>query len=193
MYGKTHSDEAKQKISEFRTGKTWEEINGEESAKTNKEKMSERFSGEHKRKISEANKGKCVVSLDAENWFTVSVDEYRANKEKYTTPKGDFNYVVVEKTRERVKDKTHHFCDPEIQKKIHEKRRGINFSKEQRLKMSEARKSMNIPFWLASVYQISDDRWSKVDLIYDIYCKNVDLSLKSWRKDIVLKITDSVS
>lgn len=45
MYGKTHSDEAKQKISEFRTGKTWEEINGEESAKTNKEKMSERFSG----------------------------------------------------------------------------------------------------------------------------------------------------
>lgn len=45
MYGKTHSDEVKQKISEFRTGKTWEEINGKESAKINKEKMSKRFSG----------------------------------------------------------------------------------------------------------------------------------------------------
>jgi len=45
MYGKTHSNKVKQKLSEFRTGKTWEEINGEESAKINKEKMSERFSG----------------------------------------------------------------------------------------------------------------------------------------------------
>ena len=58
--------------------------------------------------------------------------------------------------------------------------------------MSEAKKSMNTHFWLASVHQISDDRWSKIDLIYSIYCKNVDLGLKSWRKDVVSKITSSV-
>jgi group I intron endonuclease len=45
MYGKIHSDKTKQKLSEFRTGKTWEEVNGKESAKINKEKMSDRFSG----------------------------------------------------------------------------------------------------------------------------------------------------
>lgn len=148
---------------------------------------------ETRKAISKANKGKCVVSIDGENWFTVSSDEYHANKEKYITPKGDFNYVVVEKTRERVKNKTHHFCNPEVQKKIHEKRKGMKLSKEQRLKMSETRKSMNIPFWSASVHQISDDRWSKIDLIYNIYCENVDLSLKSWRKDVVSKITSSVN
>lgn len=52
---------------------------------------------------------------------------------------------------------------------------------------------MNIPFWLASIHQIRDDRWSKIDLIYNIYCENVDLSLKTWRKDIVSKITSSVN
>lgn len=45
MYGKKHSEDAKQKISEFRTGKKWEEINGEKSAKKNKERMSDMFSG----------------------------------------------------------------------------------------------------------------------------------------------------
>lgn len=45
MYGKNHSTETKQRLSEFRTGTTWEEVNGKESAKINKEKMSERFSG----------------------------------------------------------------------------------------------------------------------------------------------------
>ena len=45
MYGKTHSEEVKQRLSEFRTGKTWEEINGKKSSDINKEKMSKRFSG----------------------------------------------------------------------------------------------------------------------------------------------------
>ena len=45
MYGKSHSEEVKQKLSEFRKGKTWEQLNGKESAKLNKKKMSERFLG----------------------------------------------------------------------------------------------------------------------------------------------------
>lgn len=45
MYGKTHSEETKQKLAEYRKGTTWEEINGKESAKISKEKMSKRFSG----------------------------------------------------------------------------------------------------------------------------------------------------
>ncbi len=45
MYGKNQSIEAKEKMSKFRTGKTWEEINGKESAEKNKKIMSEKFSG----------------------------------------------------------------------------------------------------------------------------------------------------
>ena len=45
MYNKNHSNKTKQKLSEFRMGKTWEEINGKDSARINKEKMSKKFSG----------------------------------------------------------------------------------------------------------------------------------------------------
>ena len=93
MYGKTHSDEAKQKISEFRTGKTWEEINGEESAKTNKEKMSERFSGSNNVNYIEFNIEEHLEEiLNSNNIKLLCKEKYNIVKKvakKYEFPDGN--------------------------------------------------------------------------------------------------------
>lgn len=136
-------------------------------------------------KIAKANKGNCVVSLNGYDWFTVPVDEYRDNKAMYQTPKGEFNHIVAEKTRERVRNKTHHFCNPDVQKAIHEKRRGMKLTEEQKQKISKARVDKNTPFWLSSLHQVKDNRWSYIDEIYSIYTNHVDLSKKNWKQDIV--------
>lgn len=49
-YGKTHTDEVKEKLRKYRKGTTWEQTNGIDSAKRNKERMSLRFSGEKNNK-----------------------------------------------------------------------------------------------------------------------------------------------
>ena len=63
MKGKHHTREAKQKVSESKKGKTWEEIYGEEETKKKRELLINRLEGKHlsdevKEKISKEHKGK---------------------------------------------------------------------------------------------------------------------------------------
>lgn len=75
---------------------------------------------------SAANKGYMVVSKNnGTTWERVTVEDYYLNQEIYNTPKGEFPNSIAEATRQRVADGTHHFCDPEVQKRIADKRRGV--------------------------------------------------------------------
>ena len=135
--------------------------------------------------ISEKNRGKVVVSTDGgNNWFIVSKEEYSKNKEMYITPKGEFNHRVSDATRERVRNGTHHFCNPEVQRKIAEKRLGMKMSEDQKMKLSDARKAMNLKPWQVAKNIGHADKWLLVYNLYTVYNEHVDLSRKDWRKNI---------
>ena len=83
------------------------------------------------KRIKEANTDKVTVFDKMQNiWKKVTTLEYKKNKNNYNTPKGKYNEKTTIATRERVKNKTHHFCNPEVQKLIHEKRKGNIFVSE---------------------------------------------------------------
>lgn len=136
--------------------------------------------------LREKNKGKVVVSADnGATWFVVSKEDYAANKDIYTTPKGDFNPKIAQATRDRVKNGTHHFCDPKVQKMIAEKRKGMRMSDEQKRKLSESRKNLNIKPWQAAQHLGHENKWLLVYKLFNVYQDSVDLSRKNWKKLIV--------
>lgn len=85
-------------------------------------------SDEYRASISKANKGKIVASNDGgETWVKISTSEFHANRENYIVPKVEYSQKTTEATRNRVKNKTHHFCDPEVQAEIQRKRKANNW------------------------------------------------------------------
>lgn len=136
--------------------------------------------------LREKNKGKVVVSADnGVTWFVVSKEEYTSNKGAYITPKGEFNPKVILATRERVRNGTHHFCDPEVQERIAEKRRGVKMPEEHKRKLSESRKKLNIKPWQAAQHLGHANKWLLAYDLFNIYLDTVDLNQKNWKKLVV--------
>ena len=120
----------------------------------------------------EASMGMVVVSTDnGDSWTRVTKEEFWSNRDKYTTPKGEFNISVTYKTRERVAQGTHHFCDPEVQRKIHDKRResGYIVTEEQREKLSISTKQ-RFSDWKNKMFtEETRSIWVQALCLYDLY------------------------
>lgn len=127
-YGKTHTDEAKRKISE----KTKERYKD----KTKCPMYGKTFSDEHKKKISKNRKGKCV-GKDNPNFGNPVSDERKQKQSE--SMKGRF---VGEKNH--FYGKTH---TDEAKRKVSEKNTGKKRSDEVKQKMSEERKGKKNHFY----------------------------------------------
>jgi group I intron endonuclease len=103
MYGKTHSEEARKKISASKAGKTYEEIFGEEKAIKIKKEISKRFSGKShpcfrnidatyiKKLIDEGKMIKDIKKIVSSNYQTISKrfkDFYGISISEYTNSIG---------------------------------------------------------------------------------------------------------
>ena len=123
---------------------------------------------EWRQKISEANSGKIVASDDGSNtWKSISCEDFWKNRSDYVVPKVKFNQCVAEATRERVKNGTHHFCDPEVQAKIQAKRKLNNWkhSEETKAKFREVFKHRKIS-WQKKVRNY-ENFYALADVIFE--------------------------
>lgn len=120
-----------------------------------------------------ANSGKTVASSDnGESWQYITTEEFWNNRGRYITPKGAFNPVITQKTRERVAAGTHHFCDSEMQRKMREKRRANGFdvmTQEQKDKLSDIA-IKRFARWGNKMFT-ADTRpiWLNADILYKYY------------------------
>lgn len=123
------------------------------------------------RRTSESNKNLIIVNFKdnpKDKLFKVTVEEYFKNKEIYSRPKSEMNPIVFEKTRERVSNGTHHFCNPEVQKKIADKRRGNVFvSEEHKRRLSLLMIGKYRPWELAE--RVGNNNWLYCLKIYGLY------------------------
>lgn len=130
---------------------------------------------------SSANLGKVVASCDnGISWQYISVDEFWDDRDKYITPKGEFNHSTTMKTRERVAAGVHHFCDPDVQRKMHEKRRVNGFdvmTQAQKDKLS-AITTERLSQWKNKLFTVdSKPVWLQADILYKYYMAAHDTGL----------------
>lgn len=128
--------------------------------------------------LRRSNTGKVVASVDdGKTWVYISTKEFWLERDKYTTPKGEFNPVVIEKTRQRVSEGTHHFCDPNVQKGIHEKRKagdGYAVSDSHRAALSLSTKE-RMSMWENKLFSANTKPvWLEASRLYSLYCTNIE-------------------
>ena len=116
----------------------------------------------------------------------ISKTDYQKHRENYITPRGEFNPIIAEKTRERVKNKTHHLCDPEFQKYMKSLRGPVIITDKQKMQLSISMYE-RMSKWENKNFNGKGHLWLYAEKIYVIYL-TCDYSKRKFRNDVIAKV-----